>query len=199
MLQYLEPIGLAILVSVENCHAGGETDHELAPQEHEESPAEVNAEKDRRSLPVERGEDSSQFWGDHSAGTSDDSPDATSSVNPYLRDPVGWVTHTLGEFWWSGQHRMAQSVVENRYSAFKASHDVSKSHTMSRLALWWIDVHPPGEAFVVTTAPTTPQVEAILWRYMGIAHRKANLSGRITLDAEWYHRQRARRVRPQAC
>jgi hypothetical protein len=36
----------------------------------------------------------------------------------------------------------AQSVVENRYSAFKASHDVSKSHTMSTLALWWIDVHP---------------------------------------------------------
>ncbi len=93
--------------------------------------------------------------------------------NPYVRDPVGWVTSTLGEFWWSGQHRMAQSVVENRYSAFKASHDVSKSHTMSRLALWWIDVHPPGEAFVVTTAPTNPQVEAILWRYMGNAHRKA--------------------------
>ena len=104
----------------------------------------------------------------------------------YVRDPVGWATSKLGEFWWSGQHRMAQSVVENRYSAFKASHDVSKSHTMSRLALWWIDVHPPGEAFVVTTAPTTPQVEAILWRYMGNAHRKAGLPGRITLDAKWY-------------
>jgi hypothetical protein len=97
--------------------------------------------------------------------------------NPYVRDPVGWVTSILGEFWWSGQHRMAQSVVENRYSAFKASHDVSKSHTMSRLALWWIDVHPPGEAFVVTTAPTTPQVEAILWRYVGNAHKKGGLPG----------------------
>jgi hypothetical protein len=106
--------------------------------------------------------------------------------NPCVRDPVGWVTNSLGEFWWSGQHRMAQSVVENRYSAFKASHDVSKSHTMSRLALWWIDVHPPGEAFVVTTAPSTPQVEAILWRYMGNAHKKAGLPGRITLDAKWY-------------
>jgi hypothetical protein len=106
--------------------------------------------------------------------------------NPYVRDPVGWVTSSLGEFWWSGQHRMAQSVVDNRYSAFKASHDVSKSHTMSRLALWWIDVHPPGEAFVVTTAPTTPQVEAILWRYMGNAHKKGGLPGRITLDAKWY-------------
>jgi hypothetical protein len=36
--------------------------------------------------------------------------------NPYVRDPVGRVTQSLGEFWWSGQHRMAQSVVENRYS-----------------------------------------------------------------------------------
>jgi hypothetical protein len=58
--------------------------------------------------------------------------------------------------------------------------------TTSRLALWWIDVHPPGEAFVVTTAPTTPQVEAILWRYMGNAHKKGGLPGRITLDAKWY-------------
>jgi hypothetical protein len=106
--------------------------------------------------------------------------------NPYVRDPVGWVTSKLGEFWWSGQHRMAQSVVDNRYSAFTASHDVSKSHTMSRLALWWIDVHPPGEACVVTTAPTTPQVEAILWRYMSNAHKKGGLPGRITLDAKWY-------------
>jgi hypothetical protein len=39
---------------------------------------------------------------------------------------------------------------------------------------------------VVTTAPTTPQVEAILWRYMGNAHKKAGLPRRITLDAKWY-------------
>jgi hypothetical protein len=57
---------------------------------------------------------------------------------------------------------------------------------MSRLALWRIDLHPPGESFVVTTAPTTPQVEAILWRYMGNAHKKDGLPGRITLDAKWY-------------
>ena len=31
-----------------------------------------------------------------------------------------------------------------------------------------------------------PQVEAILWRYMGNAHKKAGLPGRITLDAKWY-------------
>jgi hypothetical protein len=61
----------------------------------------------------------------------------------------------VSEFWWSGQREIAEMVVHNRYSAIKGSHDVSKSHTVSRLACWWIDVHPPGEAFVVTTALTT--------------------------------------------
>jgi hypothetical protein len=103
--------------------------------------------------------------------------------SPYVPDPVDWVTASLGEFWWSGQHRMAQSVVENRYSAFKASHDVSES---PGLPLWWIDVHPPGEAFVVTTAPTTPQVEATSGATWATPTIRRVLRGRITLDAKWY-------------
>jgi hypothetical protein len=43
-----------------------------------------------------------------------------------------------------------------------------------------------ARAFVVTTAPTTAQVEAILWRYIGGAHRTGILPGRVTLDAKWY-------------
>jgi hypothetical protein len=106
--------------------------------------------------------------------------------NPYVRDPVGWVRDRLGEFMWSKQREIAESVVVNRYTAIKSAHDTGKSFTMSRLAAWWLDVHPIGEAFVVTTAPTTAQVEAILWREIGKAHRKGNLPGRITLDAKWY-------------
>jgi hypothetical protein len=34
--------------------------------------------------------------------------------------------------------------------------------------------------------PRRLQVEAILWRYIGQAHRKGSLAGRITLDDEWY-------------
>jgi hypothetical protein len=106
--------------------------------------------------------------------------------NTYVRDPVGWVRDRLGEFMWSKQREIAESVVVNRYTAIKSAHDTGKSFTMSRLAAWWLDVHPIGEAFVVTTAPTTAQVEAILWREIGKAHRKGNLPGRITLDAKWY-------------
>jgi hypothetical protein len=35
-------------------------------------------------------------------------------------------------------------------------------------------------------SPQRPQVGAILWRYMGNAHKKGGLPGRITLDAKWY-------------
>jgi hypothetical protein len=87
---------------------------------------------------------------------------------------------------WSKQRTVAELVRDNRYVAVPSCHDSGKSFTASRLASWWLDVHAPGEAFVVTTAPTTAQVEAILWREIGKAHRKGKLPGRITLDAKWY-------------
>jgi hypothetical protein len=33
--------------------------------------------------------------------------------SPYLKDPVGWATSRLGEFWWSGQREIAEMVVRN--------------------------------------------------------------------------------------
>ena len=59
-----------------------------------------------------------------------------------------------------------------------------KSHGASRAVAWWLDTR--DDPFATTTAPTTKQVHAILWRYIGQAHRKGNLPGRITLDDEWY-------------
>jgi hypothetical protein len=100
--------------------------------------------------------------------------------NPFVTDPVGWVDDKLGEFLWSTQREIAQSVVENRYTGVQSCHDSGKSFIASRLACWWLDVHPPGEAFVVSSAPTQTQVEAILWREIGRAHRKGDLDGRIT-------------------
>ena len=106
--------------------------------------------------------------------------------SPYQKDPVGWVEHTLGEHLWSKQREIAQSVVENRYTAVHSAHETGKSHIASRLVAWWESIHPLGEAFSVTTAPTTPQVEAILWREISAAHSKGKLPGRTTLDAKWY-------------
>lgn len=103
--------------------------------------------------------------------------------NPFVNDPVGWIDDKLGEFLWSKQREIAQSVVEHRYTAVQSCHDSGKSFIASRLAAWWLDAHPPGEAFVVSSAPTQSQVETILWREIEKAHRKGDLIGRITSGA----------------
>jgi len=100
--------------------------------------------------------------------------------NPFVDDPVGWVDDKLGEFLWSKQRQIAESVLANRYTAVQSCHDSGKSFIASRLACWWLEAHDPGEAFVVSSAPSQSQVEAILWREIGRAHRKGELVGRIT-------------------
>lgn len=105
--------------------------------------------------------------------------------DPYIADPDGWTASRLGEHTTDDQKRVMRSVVEHRYTAVRSCHDVGKSFSASRLATWWIDVHPPGEAFVVTTAPTAPQVGAILWREIGRAHRMGKLPGYVTGKNEW--------------
>lgn len=100
--------------------------------------------------------------------------------SPYINDPTGWVDKELGEDFWSLQEEIAESVCDHRYTAVASCHDSGKSYTASRVMSWWIDAHAPGEAFVVSTAPSQTQVEAILWREVGRAHRKGELVGRIT-------------------
>jgi len=98
----------------------------------------------------------------------------------YGTDPVLWAKNKLNTHLWSKQGEVARSVVTNRYTAVKSCHDSGKSFDAAVLTCWWLDTHPAGEAFVVTTAPTAPQVEAILWREIEKLHSKHHLKGRIT-------------------
>src|SRR5690606_20849733 len=66
------------------------------------------------------------------------------------------------------------------YLAGRSMIPTHNSHTASRVASWWLDIHPPGEAFVVSTAPSFSQVRAILWRYIRQAHKSGGLPGRVT-------------------
>lgn len=95
-------------------------------------------------------------------------------------DTAAWVEHRLGERLWSKQREIGESVRDHRYTAVRSCHASGKSFLASRLAAHWISSHPVGEAFVVTTAPTGPQLEAILWRELGRAHRAGELPGRVT-------------------
>lgn len=103
----------------------------------------------------------------------------------YLRFPQTWVDERLGEKPWSKQVEIMNSVRDNRHTAVPSCFGSGKSWTAARLTAWWIDTHPPGTAFVVTTATTGRQVRAILWRELHRAHSKGNLPGRLN-QTEWW-------------
>lgn len=103
----------------------------------------------------------------------------------WLEDPRAWVREKTGEFPWSKQVEIMKSVAANRRTAVPSCHSSGKSFVSSRIIGWWIDSHPPGEAFVVTSAPTNPQVRTILWREFNRAHKIGSLDGR-TNQTEWF-------------
>ncbi len=102
----------------------------------------------------------------------------------WAEDPVPWAQEKLGDVLWSGQRKIMQSVRDNRKTAAPTCHEIGKSYSAAIIAAWWIDTHKPGEAFVVTTAPTNPQVRIILWKEIGRAHSRGDLGGRIN-QTEW--------------
>lgn len=99
-------------------------------------------------------------------------------------DPVDWIDERLGAVTWSRQQDIARAVREHGRVAVQASHSVGKSWLAARIAAWWIDRHQIGEAFVLSTAPSQAQVDAILWRELRKAHVAAELPGRITGGAQ---------------
>lgn len=111
-------------------------------------------------------------------------------ADPFTHDPVGWVRKKCKRFVWSKQVEIMESVRDNRYTAVPSCHGPGKSFTASCIAGWWIDSHPPGQAFVITTAPTDSQVKAVLWREIRRRHRESKMPGRITLEAHWYNGER---------
>ncbi|MCP9209508.1 hypothetical protein [Streptomyces cucumeris] len=60
----------------------------------------------------------------------------------------------------------------------------------SVLACWWVSTKPPGQAIVVSTAPTYAQVNKILWEEIRKHHSNAGIGeypmpGRVTQADEW--------------
>jgi hypothetical protein len=103
----------------------------------------------------------------------------------YQEDPVIWGEERLGEFFWSGQRKMMYAVRDYRRNAFFSCHRIGKSHSMGRIAFWWLDTHAPGEALVVTSAHSATQVKMALWREMARVHSKGKFVGRMN-QTEYY-------------
>lgn len=103
----------------------------------------------------------------------------------WRKDPAAWAKEKGAIHLWSKQIEIMESVRDNAKTAVASCHQIGKSFTAAIAVAWWLDTHLPGEAFVVTTAPTAPQVKAILWREINRVHEKAGLKGRTNLT-EWY-------------
>lgn len=103
----------------------------------------------------------------------------------YRTDPQAWAADKLGIHLWSKQREIAASVANHRRTAVRSCHGAGKSFTAGTLSAWWIDTHPPGEAIVVSTAPTYKQVHAVLWEEIRAAHRKGRLPGTVLQTDEW--------------
>jgi hypothetical protein len=103
----------------------------------------------------------------------------------YLQDPTTWAREKLGDTLWSGQRTILRSIRDHRKTAVPTCHEIGKSYVAAIAVAWWLDAHPPGEAFVITSAPTAPQVQAILWREIGRAHARGKLPGRVN-QTEWH-------------
>lgn len=108
-----------------------------------------------------------------------------SPIERWRKDPVAWAKERAGVEPWSKQRQVMEAIRDNRRVAVHSCHDVGKTHIAAHIAGWFVDVHPPGQAFVLTTAPSAPQVKALLWREINRMHQKAGLAGRTNLT-EWY-------------
>lgn len=108
------------------------------------------------------------------ADTLDPQPD------PWAADPAGWIRNRLAEHIWSKQIEILESVRDHKYTAVKSAHSTGKSHIASRAIAHWVETHPLDEVFIVSTAPSAPQVKAILWRYLKSVQRAKGLRGYIT-------------------
>lgn len=116
----------------------------------------------------------------------------------YLTDPALWAEDHLGVRMWSKQREIAKALVENKNVVVKAGHEVGKSWLAGLLICWWVDVHwdLPGGCFVVSTAPSTKQINAVVWRevrkFYQLSQKRFEegltdhaLPGYITADAHW--------------
>lgn len=107
---------------------------------------------------------------------------------PELRwrcDPVAWAKERANIELWSKQREILESIRDNPSTAVHSCHSSGKSYTSAVATAWWLDVHPVGSARVVTTAPTSAQVDAVLWYEIGKLHAAIGLKGVCNLRS-WY-------------
>lgn len=114
--------------------------------------------------------------------------DPASFVAQVRRDPVWFLDKVFGEKpAFDKPEEIMRAVADDSITEVyvPACHSSSKTWTCSRLVPWYLTCWP-HDCIVLTTAPTWPQVENLLWReiHAGVAKAKVPLGGRL-LTTKW--------------
>lgn len=114
----------------------------------------------------------------------------------YYNHPDIWAREVLGFEAWSKQREIGDSLVANSYTAVKSCHGAGKSAWAAVLVCWFVATRlAAGEqVFVITTAPSYPQVHLVLWEEIRTHHARAKLPGYITQGDAWKIEQGGRTI-----
>ena len=118
------------------------------------------------------------------------------NIRRYQKNPEAFINERLDAQMWGGASQVCQSLVRSptARTAVKAGHGTQKTFIAARIALWYAYNFRPSK--VITTAPTTRQVEKLLWSELKKAHQKLDkrsfpgkmlgLEWRATGNPDWF-------------
>lgn len=107
------------------------------------------------------------------------------SKDRWRDDFPGWVEHRLAGATWSKQREVAELLKHHKRVGVRSCHSAGKTWLAAALACWWVDTRPPGQALVVSTAPSYDQVHGVLWQEIKKIHAAAGLDGTILGSDRW--------------
>lgn len=94
-------------------------------------------------------------------------------------------------FIWDKLEDIVNALIANRRVIVPSGHGIGKTWLMARIALWFLFCYYPSK--VITSAPTWPQVELLLWSEIKKAYNTTNfpLGGRLLttelkIDEDWF-------------
>lgn len=111
----------------------------------------------------------------------------TAPFQEYQGRPNDWFVERLGWEPWGaedsptgspGQREWSDSIIRNRRTTIVTNNSSGKTTWCAHLALYFMECYPRAQ--VITTAPTWPQVDKLLWNKLRAAHitSKTKLSGK---------------------
>lgn len=108
------------------------------------------------------------------------------------RDPMRFVRDFFGETAVGKQGEILEALRDYKTVLVRSCHDSGKTWVAARAVLWWLMSYP-GDAIVLSTAPSFAQVEQVLWREIAQAYSRSKvplggrmLSTKLDLAPKWY-------------